>query len=489
MNEYPTAAVGTKIVRAGVTFTMTEDGWRAELQHSMMRRCRNWDYSRPWCYLVTLGCQHHEVVPMPEGIPVKAGNVEVVQPIPSDWHLPQWLDDVYAKPGSPHMFGRLTGATAAEARIELNAFGRCVEEMIASIPATYPQVRILEHIVMPNHLHMVIRITAPLPAKTPLGIVLNNFKSWVNRRYKEVALGLPANTLMRVPQPSGAGRSATGVSCFQSSVSCFQSGTENTKLGPENTKPGPEKRGHGGKNPKRGLVFEPGFHDRILFREGQLQCMIDYCRDNPRRLWEVVNNRRYFETVEGLELSMPLLAAGGTAGHNRWTGPVTGLLAPVRYSQSQSTGSWYQTVTFSAIGNRSLLKVAERIQIQCSRSMTTEAVEARTQDVLDACQHGVVPISPCISPGEKSVARAVLDAGYSLIALLPQGIPPTHYKPYRQFFDACARGQLLLLSPWVFEGGVSHVKRWQCLFMNDLAAQLVVIETTTNKETTISSSR
>lgn len=60
-----------------------------------------------------------------------------------------------------------------------------------------------------------------------------------------------------------------------------------------------------------------------------------------------------------------------------------------------------------------------------------------------------------------------------LITLLPQGIPEdTTYKPYKELFNACANGQLLLLSPWKFEPGVSHLARWQCLFLNDTAMQL-----------------
>ena len=91
--------------------------------------------------------------------------------------------------------------------------------------------------------------------------------------------------------------------------------------------------------------------------------------------------------------------------------------------------------------------------------------------------HGVVAVSPCISPGEKHVARAVMDAGYPLIVLFPQGIPPhtPEYKPYGKYFDACARGQLLILSPWEFRTTSEPLTRWQCLLLNDIAAQLAVL--------------
>lgn len=285
---------------------------------------------------------------------------------------------------------------------------------------------------------MVIRVKRQLPKDKPLGYFLDRFKSWVNRRYKEVALGLPVNTVMF----SDSGSSSTK-----------QAGSLSTNH-----------------NSKNGLVFEEGFHDRILFREGQFQNMIDYCRDNPRRLWRVVHNSQYFHTVSGIRLAMPLLQESGTKGRHRWNGSVEGLLAPVEYADSESQST---TITFSAIGNLSLLRVPELMQIQCSRSMAEAEINTLTAEVLEACKHGVVPISPCISPGEKAVARATMEAGYKLIALFPQGIPEdTTYKPYKEYFDTCANGQLLLMSPWKYENGQKHLARWQCLFLNDVAMQL-----------------
>lgn len=382
------------------------------MQHSMMRRCRDWDYCRPWIYLVTIGCQQQESCPLPTGI----GNDDVVLPLPKGWRYPEWLRQAYAKQGRPHLFGELAGASADDAHIALNAFGQAVQQLIESLPTSYPQLSILESIVMPNHLHMVLRVKDRLPEKTPLGIVINKFKSWVNRAYKEVALGLPATTLMDLSYQ----QARTVPSSQSGTVLSSQSGTVSSSA--------PEARNtrRHGTHPKVGLVFEPGFHDRILFREGQLQRMIDYCRDNPRRLWMVRHNSQYFHTVGGIKLTMPVLAESGTRGRSRWMGPVEGLLEPITYSQPDAesatrpagTTPTSQTVTFSAVGNLSLLKAPERMQIQCSRSMTEAAVETLKAEVLEACKHGVVPISPCISPGEKTIARAVMEEGYPLIAPL-----------------------------------------------------------------------
>ena len=106
--EYPSIPIGTTTTSYGITLVMTEDGWRADLQHTMMRRCRNWDYHKPWTYLMTLSCQHHEVVPMPQAAS-----------LPEGWQYPKWLRDAYANPGRPHLFGELAGEREEDAHIVL----------------------------------------------------------------------------------------------------------------------------------------------------------------------------------------------------------------------------------------------------------------------------------------------------------------------------------------------------------------------------------
>lgn len=506
--------IGSHIESNGLVLTLTEEGWRAEVQHSMMRRCKNWDYCKPWIYLVTIGCQRHEVAPKPE-MPQES--------LPEGWSYPQWLLDTYRHSGRPHLFGELTGDTEQEAAIVLSPFGQAVQHAIHAITSHYPQVRIIESVVMPNHIHMVLRVKDRLPEKTPLGIVLNKFKSWVNRDFKAICLGLPETTRMDLSYQA-AGRSKgdceTGAGTVPGGATRGEVRSSQPAAGiVSGSAPTAQNTKRHGSHPKIGLVFETGFHDRILFREGQLQRMIEYCLDNPRRLWLVKHNAHYFHTLSGLKLTMPLLTESGTKGQQRWQGPLTELLAPIEYTLLQGAGTsqlsagtsqqsagtspqgagasslaggsrksagtssltsdcpqrtMTQTVTVNAIGNRNLLKAPERMQVQCSRSMSEAEIATRTAEVLEACKHGVVPISPCISPGEKAIARAVMTAGYNLIALFPQGIPEdTTYKPYKEFFDACANGQLLLLSPWKFEESVKHVARWQCLFLNDLAMQLM----------------
>lgn len=441
------------------TLTLTEDGWRCEVKHSMHRRCKGWDYCKPWIYMVTINTQHHDQPPMP---------------LIDGYRLPEWLLKAYGKIGHPHLFGELAQNLDADgkATIALNNFGKAVYDSIEGISKFYPQISIGERVVMPNHVHFIIRIKERLPEKKPLGFVLNKWKSGVNKLFKEIVLGLPKETHMEV-------------------------GSSEPKALSTRLQAGREKHGgHGSKHPDAGLVFETGFHDRILFREGQLQTMISYVRSNPQRLWDVVHNRQYFNKIADWRITMPLLSGTGTKGAGNWweyypggmqslteEGGARGLLDKVHIGGTDvdinnavpSTPTI--TMTFNAIGNRALMEVPERMQIQCSRKMTEDALNNLIEEVLEACSHGVVIVSPCISEGERRVARAVMDAGYQLIVIFPNGIPAdmAEYKPYGTYFDACARGQLLILSPWDFHAGKRSLARWQCLLLNDIAAQLSIM--------------
>lgn len=411
--------IGTKKEYHGCTITYTEDGWRSEVKHNMHRRCKGWDYTRPCTYLITIKTQRHSTPPLP----LSSSKVVPLTTL-------TWLRSIYSTPGSPHLFGRLSTLPDGTPYIHLNTIGKAVEECILLIPHFYPQTSILSHCVMPNHVHFVIQIKEKLPEKQPLGYIIHKFKVGVNQRFKEIVFGLDKKEAMHI-----------------------------------------EGVGNNPKNPKVGLVFEEEFHDSILFRSRSLDTMINYVQDNPRRLYALTKNHQYFNHIHQLRITMPLLLDGGTMGRHDW-GNTYGTIAPIEYNDDKTQC----TFTFSALGNHSLLDMPEHMQIQCSRKMSEDDIEKMKDEVIEACRHGVVPISPCISSGEKVIARAVMNSGFNLIVIWSNGIPPNtpEFKPYGQYFDACSSGNLLILSPWTFKLGVKHISRGECLLMNSLACQLAV---------------
>lgn len=156
--------------------------------------------------------------------------------------------------------------------------------------------------------------------------------------------------------------------------------------------------------------------------------MLDYVRDNPRRLAVKKAHPELFRVVRGLSL-------GG-------------------YS-------------FSAIVNHFLLERPVRTAIQCSRRISPEALEKQKRDLLAAARNGAVLISPCISPGEKEIARAALEAKLPLVVLLENGFPSI-YKPPKRYFEASAEGRLLMLAPWTHHVEKRTITREQCLTLNAL---------------------
>ena len=181
-----------------------------------------------------------------------------------------------------------------------------------------------------------------------------------------------------------------------------------------------------------GLLWSKGYNDRILYNYYQLDRWKAYLRDNPRRLLVKHQHPEFFRVQRNLQ---------------------------------------YAELSFSAIGNRFLLDYPVKLQVQCSRRLTLEALEQKKADLLSAAAQGAVLVSPAISPGEKAIMRAAFDAGYPLIILQENGFTDLA-KPGGARFDACARGQLLLLAPWEHHNERLVIRRDQCLMLNEMARRI-----------------
>ena len=186
-----------------------------------------------------------------------------------------------------------------------------------------------------------------------------------------------------------------------------------------------------GEDRTHGMLFARGYNDKLLFRDGQLEVWKNYLRDNPRRLLMKREHPDYFRVQRNV-----------TIGHQ----------------------------TFSALGNLFLLQ-RPKLQVQCSRKLTDDEIQAMVINCLREARQGTVLVSPAISRGEKAVMRAAFDEGLPLIFLQENGFTDLA-KPAGQRMDACARGQLLILAPWEHHNERVLISRNQCLSLNELAAML-----------------
>ena len=150
----------------------------------------------------------------------------------------------------------------------------------------------------------------------------------------------------------------------------------------------------------RGSIWQQDaayYHERILHAPGQLRRMIDYVKDNPRRLWIKSHNPELFRLHRRTE------AAG---------------------------------LSFTSMGNHFLLDWPDKQMVEMSRSATNEEVQEQLQSVLAAAHNGTITYTAAISKGEQLIARTLREQGYPLVVLLNDGFPKEG-SPHERYYNFC----------------------------------------------------
>ncbi len=327
------------------------------------------------------------------------------------------------------LFGTLDGERAETAFVRLNPFGRRVCRMLCGLAQFYAgkgfALKVLAQKVMPDHVHLVIQVLEPLPQS--IGAVVRGFKSGCTKVYKEM-YGSGENAAGVHGEVEGSGENAAGVNGDGEDGRNAAGVRENDEDG--RNAAGVHGDGEDGHEraaeapvhfarifAKRGSIWQQDaayYHERILHAPGQLRRMIDYVKDNPRRLWIKSRNPELFRLHRRTE------AAG---------------------------------LSFTSMGNHFLLDWPDRQVVEMSRSAINEEVQERLRTVLAAAHNGTVTYTAAISKGEQLIARTLREQGYPLVVLLNDGFPKEgspherYYKPGGVYFEACSKGQLLLMEP------------------------------------------
>ena len=115
------------------------------------------------------------------------------------------------------------------------------------------------------------------------------------------------------------------------------------------------------------------------------------------------------------------------------------------------------------------MKIARDAAWNPIADFATPEYEKLRSRLLAAARHGVVLISPCISDGEREIARAALAEGLPLVTMQNKGFSKLE-KPTGRYFDACAAGRLLMLAPaaWPYVPGHKPMARHEATAMNRL---------------------
>ena len=384
--------------------------------------------------------------------------------------------------GRRPIFGHLVGDAFAqrgssdEPRIELSALGKAVQTEWLNIHLHYPQIEVMAIQMMPDHLHGILFVREPLPVH--LGQVISGFKTGCRRAQKameaarvletavepqyteklmvngattkatagaaaeatagattkataEAAVEATAGATVEAAAGAAAGAAAeatAGETAAGASVGAANGAMELGSLVLPYVTASPSTKENSPYQP----LFAKGYNDLILRSFEEMKRWKDYLCDNPRRLM--------------MKRARP-----------EWLRPFFGL----------HIGSH----SYSGIGNRSLLAATKRMAVRISRRMSDSEIAAETVHYLDAARQGTVLVSPAISPGEKRVMRAAFDAGLPTIVIMENGFTPLS-KPHGEQFDACARGQLLMLSPWEHHNEKKKITAEQCQQMNLMALEI-----------------
>ena len=212
-----------------------------------------------------------------------------------------------ATEGRKPLFGEISG-TPTQPRVKLTELGKKVNHAIEYIPHYYPQLTILAQQMMPDHLHFIIYVRKPLPVH--LGKVIAGFKAGCNRDYRflllnsktperqtdnneEPPIGSVSGSSAAANISSVSGSSAdsnigsVSGSSAASNIGSVSGSSTDSNIGSVSGSSAASNIGSvsgSSAAAEKSILFEPGYHDRVLSHRGQLQAMIDYIHDNPRRL-------------------------------------------------------------------------------------------------------------------------------------------------------------------------------------------------------------
>lgn len=209
-----------------------------ETKHSMKRRSPWHDYSRKGTYMLTLVVDGRAPL-----LGVLKGSVDACR-------------EPYDVP-----------------RVELSELGSTIRrEETGKISRFYPWVEVWKVCIMPDHIHMIIRVKEDMPRGKHLGQVVRGFKTGCSRAWWRMSKGAPSGATGGTGAAEAAGRRVITV----------------PSSSPDGLLP---------------VLFERGYNDKILLHEGQLDNWKAYLDDNPRRLLIKRQNPQLFTVLHGMSVA------------------------------------------------------------------------------------------------------------------------------------------------------------------------------------------
>lgn len=263
------------------------------------------------------------------------------------------------------------------AKVELTEIGKQIREGIKATYFKYNYVDIPDYVIMPDHIHLHIYVSQ----KTDLH--LTRFVSYIKAKATKGA---------REQDPDFA--------------------ADNIPL------------------------FQEGYNDLIVTREGMKARLVNYINDNPRRylIKKMVPDLFVRDhIIRGLGEELP------------------------------------------AFGNFLLLRMPVKSVLTVS-SHDTPAVFAKKKRIWEeVVRQGGVLVSPFYSPIEKKLRDEYIQMGAKIILLQTGGFGE-RYKPAGRYFDLCRQGRLLIIGEGVPTHRKETLQRAICLRLNDRARRIATTD-------------
>ena len=306
-----------------------------------------------------------------------------------------------------------------EPGVELTKLGQYMEEAWLQTfeiqNARGRQIRSLGYQVMPDHFHGILQVERPMDVN--MGTIIRDFKAVCTKKYRELYPPILADEIDREYLIRSSRR--------QREEYYAEHGIE--------------------------PLFDDNYDDTICCRKGQLENIINYVQDNPRRAvmraqYPDLFQRRQHITIDGLD--------------------------------------------FAAYGNLFLLKRPWKEQVFCHRWLmkegqrdyntryeTTDAFQQERAAWIQAAKDGAVLVTSGISKGEQQLVKDCIEQALPLIHLQKEPIREG-WNPEKRRHQLCEMGQLLILSPWqlsemkAVNGIPADTDYSQFHNMNTLAAQI-----------------
>lgn len=380
--------------------------------------------------------------------------------------------------GRQPLLGKLVGDSLAEAAIEPTALGREVLRCWEQIPSLQRQlaeqktaktgksyvrdITLIDWQLMPDHFHGILFVRQEMDIA--LGDVIRGFMVGCTQAFNKLCpqiCGTPNRTSSNTQNPTTpkTPNQTTSSTPDQTTPNTPNQTAPSTPLQPAESSTPPQNpaknstpqqlvgcsaysRGCGddtnrsqsagnSDNSCSRPLWEKGYHDRLLFHDGQLQNMIDYVRDNPRRLMLRRQHRDLFIVQRNVRFA-------------RWC--------------------------FSAIGQVRLLD-APMMAVHVRRYFSDEQRRSYMNSCILAARRGTVLVSPFISDYEKQVRDEAFREGLFCIQLCAEPFSDYH-KPPGELIEHCSSGHLLMLT--LTEGTTTErrITRDECNSLNAVAESM-----------------